>query len=145
MSSSFSEHVLLDTSVISQRVKTLPDERVARWIVAVPSHNLFLSVISLQEIRYGIELMPAGRKRDRLETWLSVDLRRSFANRILPIDERTAELAGKWIAVGKKRGAEPEIGDTLIAATAHIHGLHLATLNHKHFVGFGVPLIEFPL
>ena len=141
LSSSLPQGVLLDTSVVSQRIKPQPDERVVRWSSSVPNQSLFLSVISLQEIRFGVEMMPTGRKRERLETWLSVDLRQSFANRLLIVDDRIAELAGKWIAHGKKHGAEPEINDTLIAATAHIHGLRIATLNQKHFARFDVELV----
>jgi toxin FitB len=138
------KRILLDTSVVSQRIKAQPDERIVRWASALPESGMFLSVISLREIRFGIEMMPEGRRRDGLETWLSVDLRRSFAGRLLGVDDRIAEPAGRWIADGKKTGAEPEVNDALIAATAHIHGLDLATLNRKHFIRFDVTLVEFP-
>jgi predicted nucleic acid-binding protein len=134
---------LLDTDVASQRIKDKPHADVMRWTLATSSEEVFLSVMSLQEIRFGIERMSAGKKRDKLEAWLGVDLPRSFVGRILPVDERIAELAGRITAHGKNAGAEPEIIDALIAATARIHGLKVATLNRKHFAKLGVELVEF--
>ena len=134
---------LLDTSVVSQRVKTSPDERVADWLSQIPKEEAFLSVVTLQELRTGIELLPAGRKRRDLESWLVSDIHRGYAGRILPITEEVADVCGRLIAQGKKAGATPESNDALLAATAMVHGLTLATLNRKHFERLGVELVEF--
>jgi len=134
---------LLDTNVISQRTKREPDARVVSWLKQVESSELYLSAISLAEIAFGIEEMPAGRKRENFELWLGHDLRQGFAGRILGIDERIAEAAGRLASKAKKAGAKPEFADALIAATAKMHGLRLATLNWKHFEGLGVELVKF--
>jgi predicted nucleic acid-binding protein len=104
---------------------------------------MYLSVISLAEIRFGIEELDPGRKRQNLEHWLEHDLRAGFSGRVLDVDGRVAEEAGRLTSVGKKVGATPQFADALIAATALVHGLKLMTLNWKHFEGLGVELVEF--
>lgn len=134
---------LLDTNVVSQRTKKVPDARVVSWLMGVDSSELYLSAVSLAEIAFGIEEMAAGRKRQNFEWWLGHDLRRGFAGRILGVDERIAEEAGRLTSKAKKAGATPEFADALIAATARVHGLRLATLNRDHFERLGVELVEF--
>jgi predicted nucleic acid-binding protein len=134
---------LLDTNVVSQRIKTHPDHKVVNWLSQLPEEDAFLSVVTLQELRTGIELLPAGRKRRDLDSWLVADIRRGYAGRILPITEEIADVSGRLIAKGKKEGAIPEANDALLAATAIVHGLQLATLNRKHFERLGVELVEF--
>ena len=134
---------LLDTNIVSQRVKETPDARVVRWTEGIHQSEMFLSVISLEEIGFGIELMLPGRKRDRLEQWLSLDLRAIFSERLLVVSGRVAEEAGRLSARAKRAGAQPELADALIAATAIVHGLKLATLNRKHFERLGVELVKF--
>jgi len=134
---------LLDTNVISQRTQATPDAGAARWLSRTPSSEMYLSVISLAEIRFGIEELDPGRKRQNLEDWLEHDLRQGFAGRFILVDERIAEEAGRITSMGKKAGAWPEYADALIAATARVHGLQVATLNWAHFKDLGVELVEF--
>jgi predicted nucleic acid-binding protein len=134
---------LLDTNVISQRTKATPNARVVAWLSQRRSSELYLSTISLSEIRFGIEEMQPGRKRANFEHWLAHDLRQGFAGRVLSVDERVAEEAGRLTSIGKKAGAKPAFADALIAATSRVHGLRLATLNRKHFEWLGVELAEF--
>jgi predicted nucleic acid-binding protein len=134
---------LLDTSVVSQRIKKSPDERVVRWLSAILRDEAFLSVVTLQELRTGIDLLPAGFKRRDLESWLVSDIHRGYEGRILPITEEITDVCGRLIARGKKAGATPEMNDALIAATAQVHHLQIATLNRKHFERLGVGLVEF--
>lgn len=134
---------LLDTNILSQWTKPNPDADVVQWLRQVRPSELFLSVISLAEIRYGIEEMPAGRKRENFEHWLANDIRQGFAGRILTVDERVAEEAGRLMSLAKKAGAKPELADTLIAATARVYGLRVATLNHKLFEWLDVELMKF--
>lgn len=134
---------LLDTNVLSQWTKLKPDAGAVRWLRQVRPSELFVSVISLAEIRYGIEEMPAGRKRRSFEHWLANDIRQGFAGRILLVDERVAEEAGRLTSLAKKAGAKPDFADALIAATARIHGLRVATLNYKHFERLDVELVKF--
>jgi predicted nucleic acid-binding protein len=113
------------------------------WLSATRSTALYLSAISLAEIRFGIEEMDPGRKRSNFEHWLENDLRQNFAERILIVDESIAEEAGRLTSIGKNDGARPQFADALIAATARVHGLGLATLNHKNFENLGVELVKF--
>ena len=133
---------LLDTNVISQRTKATPHAGAVRWLSQTPSSEMYLSVVSLAEIRFGIEEMDAGRKRQNLEYWLEQDVRQGFAGRVLLVDERIAEEAGRLTSIGKEEGARPDFADALIAATARVHGLRLVTPNRKHFEGLGVELVE---
>lgn len=134
---------LLDTVVISQRIKPNPDERVMRWLSQLHEEEAFLSVVTLQELRTGVELLPAGRKRRDIESWLTSGVRQRYAGRILPITEEIANECGRLIARGKLQGALPETNDALLAATALVHGLQIATLNRKHFERLGVKVADF--
>jgi predicted nucleic acid-binding protein len=134
---------LLDTNVVSQTSKLYPDVAVMRWWTQQDELSLMLSTIVFQEARFGIEMLPAGRKRDRLEEWLEIRLRREFAGRILPVTVEIAELSGRLIAQTKKTAHTADTGDALIAATARVHGLQVATLNRDHFERLGVELVEF--
>ncbi len=129
---------LLDTNVISEWVRPQPNPRVVTWLEEVDEDRVFLSVISLAEIRHGIELMPAGKKRDRLANWLAGDLPSRFAGRILDIDRKIAETWGLVMARGRARRASVGVMDAFVAATAEIHGLILVTRNVGDFSQLGI-------
>lgn len=114
-----------------------------QWLIQLEEASAFLSVVTLQELRTGVQLLPSGRKRRDLEQWLMVDIRRGYAGRILPITEEIADMCGRVIAKGKLAGSLPEANDALLAATALVYGLKVATLNRKHFEKSGVELVEF--
>jgi predicted nucleic acid-binding protein len=134
---------LLDTNVVSQTSKLRPNAAVMQWWWGQDELSLMLSAILFQEVRFGMEMLPAGKKRNSIEEWLEIRLRREFVGRILPVTAEIAELSGKLLADTKQEGHMAEAGDTLIAATAKIHGLRVATLNRKHFDRLGVELVEF--
>jgi predicted nucleic acid-binding protein len=134
---------LLDTNVVSQTSKLHPDAAVMRWWKQQNELSLMVSAIVFQELRFGIEMLSAGKKRDRLEEWLKVRLRVEFGSRILPVTVDIAEISGRLIAKTKKAGHTAETADTLIAATALVHGLRVATLNRDHFRWLDVELVEF--
>jgi predicted nucleic acid-binding protein len=134
---------LLDTNIVSQRIKPNPDEKVVGWLSRLPDSDSFLSVVSILELRTGIDLLPAGRKRRDLESWLVDSVRRGYRGRILPVSEEVADMCGRLIAKAKSEGSTPDVNDALIAATARVHGLTVATLNRTHFERLGVELVEF--
>jgi toxin FitB len=134
---------LLDTNVVSQRVKVSPNESTVSWLSQLHEQDAFLSVVTIQEIRTGIELLAAGQKRRNLETWLGRDVRQGYSGRILPVTEEIADVAGRLVARLRRTGQTPDTNDMLIAATAHVHGLQLATLNRPHFEGLGLVLVKF--
>jgi predicted nucleic acid-binding protein len=131
---------LLDTNVISDAVRTEPDSRVVSWLDSVQEDLLFLSVLSLGEIRQGVARLAQGKPRLRLERWLDVELRSRFAGRIVPIDELVAERWGGLMAEARRTGTSLGVVDGLLAATALQHSLTLATRNIKDFARLGVAL-----
>jgi predicted nucleic acid-binding protein len=133
---------LLDTNVVSQTSKLHPDIAVMRWWKQRDELSLMVSAIVFQELRFGIEMLRPGKKRETLEEWLKV-LRGEFAGRILPVTVEIAELSGKLMGDSKKAAHTAEVTDMVIAATAIVHGLQIATLNRRHFEGLGVELVEF--
>jgi predicted nucleic acid-binding protein len=116
---------------------------VVRWIDAQDEQDLFLSVATLLEIRYGIELSPVGKKRERLEQWLLHDLPERFEDRILPIEQHTADLTGRILARSRREGWEMEAMDALIGATVMVYDMGLATMNRRHFERLRLELVEF--
>ncbi len=136
---------LIDTNILSQPLKPKPHEAAMRWLLSVPREETYLSVISIQEIRTGVELVKSAAKKQRLESWLG-RTRRRFSGRILPVTEEVAEAAGRLVA-GLRKGNDPvDPNDVLLAATAQVHGLEVVTLNRKHFkplADLGVNLIMF--
>ncbi len=133
---------LLDTNVISELVKAEPDGNVVRWIDETEETVLFLSVLTLGEVRGGIERLNPGRRRGRLESWLAVDLRLRFQDRILPISDAIAERWGALSATAAKKGRPLAVIDGLLAATALQHDLMLVTRNDTDVSGTGVPTLN---
>jgi toxin FitB len=134
---------LLDTDVVSQRIKTQPIAEIVVWLRSVPEDEIGLSAITIQEVRTGAASMPAGQKRRAVEAWLEEDLLQGFADRILAVDATVADLCGRLIVEAVGQGHTPALSDALIAATTKVHGLRLATLNRRHFKWLGVELVEF--
>ena len=135
--------VLLDTNVISQLTKDEPDSAVHRWLAEAADEEMYLSVISVEEIREGVELMPPGKKKRRLDLWLTEEILQDYRDRILPVTIEIADVCGRILGGKEMRGLHLETSDAYIAATARVHGLALATLNRKHFERLGVELVEF--
>jgi predicted nucleic acid-binding protein len=134
---------LLDTNVVSQTSKLQPNVAVMNWWKLQDELSLMLSAIVFQELRFGIEMLQPGSKRDRLKEWLEIRLRSEFSDRILPVTGEIAEVSGRLIADRKKDAHTLDPADALIAATALVHGFQVATLNRKHFEHLGVELVEF--
>lgn len=124
---------LLDTNVISETMKPRPNPGLLGWLADADEDRTFLSVITLMELRYGVERMATGRKRKRLEDWLDHDLPLRFENRILAIDPRVADATGRLVARSESLGRPMETRDALIAAAAEIGGLTLVTRNVSDF------------
>lgn len=128
---------LLDTNVVSELRRPKPHGAVLAWIADIPSENLRLSALTVGEIQAGIELTreqdPA--KAQVLEQWLD-EVEMSFA--VLPMD---AEVFRVWARL-KHRRSDTLVEDAMIAATALVHGLTVATRNVRDFEGFGVALIN---
>lgn len=134
---------LIDTDVLSQLIKPKAVPGVLEWFDRQVESDLFLSAVSLFEIRNGIELLPQGKRRDAFDHWLSAEILLRFSGRILPVDERIADRCGRMAGKIHREGYTAEATDIMIAATAEVHGLEVATLNLKHFERLGVELVNF--
>jgi predicted nucleic acid-binding protein len=121
---------LLDTNVVSEVVRSRPNERVLEWLRSVPDSALHMSVLTLGELRSGIERLGATARRERLRVWMEQDLQAWFEHRLIPVDASIAERWGKLVA--EARRPVPAV-DSLLAATALVHGLRLVTRNVDDF------------
>jgi toxin FitB len=133
---------LLDTNVVSEWTKPRPDSGVVAWLAEVDEDRVFISVITLVELRYGIETMPVGARRNRLDTWVSKQLPARFEARVLSIDAETADTCGHVLARGRTGGRPVGTMDAFIAATAERHHLTLVTRNVSDFEVLGIRLIN---
>jgi predicted nucleic acid-binding protein len=133
----------MDTNFISEVMNHVPNPRIVNWIRAADQENLSISAITISELRRGVELLAQGRRRYQLENWISAVLAEWFEDRVLSIDRSIAEQFGRLTAEIKRRGWNLDAMDALIAATAQVHDLTLATLNRKHFEKLGIRLLSF--
>jgi predicted nucleic acid-binding protein len=131
---------LLDTNVVSEWVRPRPDENVVAWLAEVDEEQVFMSVVSFAELRRGVDLLPAGRRRDRLEDWVAGDLAERFDGRVLDVDRRVADAWGRITARSQRAGHALGSMDAFFAATAESHELTLITRNVRDFDGVGIPL-----
>jgi toxin FitB len=133
---------LLDTNVVSEWVKPRPNAHVVKWLAETAEDSVFLSVMTFAEIRLGIEEMAAGRHRERLASWLEVELPARFEGRILGVDLAVAGAWGTLMAQSNKTGFNLSVMDAFFAGTAGAHGLTLVTRNTRHFERLGTDVIN---
>jgi toxin FitB len=132
---------LLDTNAISEWVKPRPDPGIAGWLDEVDEDRTYLSVITLGELRKGIDRLAQGRRRDRLDRWLARELPDRFGERILPVDAVVADEWGRLLARAENSGTAVGGIDALISATAKVHSLQVVTPNVARFQHTGVDVI----
>jgi toxin FitB len=130
---------LLDTNVVSELVRAKPHAAVVAWFDDKPNAALYLSVLSLGEIRKGVERLDRGARKEQLRLWLEHDLPAWFGERFLPVCQGVAERWGLLMA-----DASPRTGaiDSLLGATALHHGLRLVTRNESDFRFPGLEIIN---
>jgi hypothetical protein len=124
---------LLDTNVVSEWTKPRPNAGMVAWLAQVDENEVFLSVVTFAELRRGIERLPAGARRRRLDEWLRGELPLRFEARIVGVDGAIADEWGRVVARREARGRPIHAMDALVAATAQVHGLTLVTRNTADF------------
>ena len=133
---------LLDTNAVSEPGRKSPDPEFMSWWPDVASDEIFISVLTLGEIRRGVASLPeTDERRQRLERF-STNFRLRFGGQLLAIDERVAETWGELGARLKAEGRSVGAVDELIAATALAHDLTVVTRNRRHFEGSGCRLLS---
>jgi predicted nucleic acid-binding protein len=134
--------IILDTNVLSALMRSDPDPPVLRWLDLQAAQSVWITSITLFEIRLGLALLPAGRRRKALEAACEQLLEEDLENRVLPFDSMAALQAAVLAAARQQAGRPVDIRDTQIAGIAQARRATLATRNVRHFEGLSVPVVN---
>ena len=134
--------IILDTNVVSEVLRPAPSPNVLGWLSRQPTEEIAIGSVTLAEILYGIEILPAGKRRSALLEGVELMFGSLFAERILAFDEEAARSFSRIAAERRRRGRPMSDFDAEIAAIAHVHGATLATRNTADFEGCGVRLVD---
>ena len=137
--------IVLDTDVASRLMRPNRDPRLVDWLDQCAPESMWITAITVYELRYGVEALPEGRRRDELDRAINRALTDDFGGRVLPLGEAAAAIAAS-IAVARKRQGRPiEIRDTLIAGIVLSRKAELATRNVRHFQDLDISVVNpFP-
>lgn len=133
---------LLDTNVVSESVRLKPDQRVVAWGSSLDPSEVAISIVTLAELILGAATARDEERRRRVTRWIEAEIEPSFATRTLPL---TVDILTNWLDLGRRlrvRGKQLPGADSLIAATARVHNLIIATRNAKDFAGTGVTVYD---
>jgi len=133
---------ILDTNVISELVARKPSSKVVAWLESVDPDSIYLSVITLGEIKKGIEKLSASKRKNTLDSWFKEELLTRFHNRILPLDLPVLLTWGELTARLEKHGTPLPAIDSLLAATALQAEFTLVTRNTGDFQLAGISLYD---
>ncbi|MGW5219614.1 PIN domain-containing protein [Nocardia sp. NPDC004085] len=134
--------IVLDTNVISEPLRKAPDPGVVAWINAQPLRTLYLSAVTVAELRFGIAAMPPGRRRDNLRDKFETRVLPLFAGRVLAFDITTSAVYAELMAAARATGAAIGTAEGYIAATASAARMAVATRDTAPFRATGVPVID---
>jgi len=134
--------IILDTNVISEPLRQAPESRVIEWIDAQALETLYLSAITVAELRFGMASLPVGKRRDRLQESLEKQILPLFAGRVLPFDMSASQAYSELMAKARAAGLAIGSADGYIAATAAANGMIVATRDVSPFVAAGVDVIN---
>ena len=134
--------IVLDTNVLSALMRTNPEIVVVAWLDRQPADSVWLTSITVFEARFGLALLPKGRRRSGLERAFDRVLTDDLSNRILALDEMAAATAAQLAADRQRSGRPVDLRDTLIAGIAQSRRATIATRNARHFEGLDVPVVD---
>ena len=134
--------IIIDTNVVSELMRAIPDPAVLTWFASHAANSLFLTAISEAELRTGAAILPAGQRRDRLIGAIDAMIEQDFAGRILPFDSSAARSYAEIAAARRVAGKPIMDADCQIAAISRACGAAIATRNVKDFEGCGIDVIN---
>ena len=134
--------IILDTNVISALMQTEPDPKVVGWLDEQAAESIWTTSITVFEVRFGLEVLAPGARRERLITAFQALISEDLAGRILDLDASAASEAAVLAARLRGRGRPIEIRDAMICGIALARRAHVATRNVRHFESSSVPLVD---
>lgn len=134
--------IVLDTNVLSALMRSSPDAVVVEWLDRQPADSVWLTSITVFEARFGLALLPKGRRRNGLERAFDRVLMEDLSSRVLTLDEMAAVTAAQIAADRQRAGRIVDLRDTLIAGIAQARRATIATRNTRHFEGLDVPVVD---
>lgn len=134
--------IILDTNVLSALMRTAPDAAVVNWLDRQPADSIWVTSVTVFETRFGLALLPRGRRRVGLERAFDRVLTEDLANRVLDFDSAAAAVAAQLAAERQRAGRVADFRDTLIAGIAQARRATIATRNVRHFEGLDVPVVD---
>ena len=134
--------IMLDTNVISESLRPAPESRVLDWINTQAIETLYLSAISVAELRFGAALLPSGRRKDKLQNRLEDKLLPLFSGRILPLDVAVTKTYAELMSQARMAGQSISTADGYIGATAAANGMIIATRDTNPFAAAGLEVIN---
>jgi toxin FitB len=134
--------IVLDTNVLSALMRTNPEAVVVEWLDRQPADSVWLTSITVFEARFGLALLPKGRRRRSLERAFDRVLTEDLQSRVLNLDEMAAVTAAQLAAERQRAGRSVDLRDTLIAGIAQARRATIATRNTRHFEGLDVPVVD---
>ena len=134
--------IVLDTNVLSALMRTTPDAVVVEWLDRQPADSVWITSITVFEARFGLALLPKGKRRSSLEQSFDRMLTEDLSSRVLTLDEMAAVTAAHIAAERQRAGRTADLRDTLIAGIAQARRATIATRNTRHFDGLDVPVVN---
>jgi predicted nucleic acid-binding protein len=134
--------IVLDTDVASGLMRPIRDARLVAWLDRCPPESMWLTSVTVFELRFGVEALAPGRRRDELDRAVGRSLADDFDGRVLPLDTAAAAIAASLAVARKRRGRPIEIRDTMIAGIVLSRNAQLATHNVRHFQDLDVSVVD---
>jgi predicted nucleic acid-binding protein len=134
--------IILDTNVLSALMRHSSDKKVVEWLDKQPRSSIWTTSITILEIRYGLQILPVGKRRSALIETFEKVLVDKIESRVAPFDTVAAQQAGDLMALRHRKGRPGELRDTMIAGIVLASHATLATRNTSHFEDLSVPVVN---